>query len=60
MTPWRSENRDSACKNCKERYVGCHSACGRYKPTDYDFGRHKSEREYLDYLVETRRRFGKK
>ena len=32
----------------------------KYKPTNYDYGRHKAEMDYVHYLVETRRRFGKK
>lgn len=61
-TPWRNKDTKSPCKGCEKRYVGCHSdpECGKYKPKDYDFGKNKAERDYVHYLVETKRRFAKK
>lgn len=59
-SPWRNQESKSPCKDCQDRYVGCHGACERYKPTQYDYGRHKAEMDYVHYLVETRRRFGKR
>ena len=59
-TTWRNRDVKSPCKDCKDRYVGCHGDCERYKPKVYDFGKNKAERDYVHYLVETKRRFAKK
>lgn len=59
-SPWRNTESKSPCKDCGDRYVGCHGECARYKPKEYDFGNGADERDYVHYLVETKRRFGKK
>jgi hypothetical protein len=40
--------------------VGCHGECDKYVKKEYDFGANKADRDYVHYLVETKRRFAKK
>ena len=60
MSPWRNKESKSPCKDCEDRDVGCHANCERYQPKEYNFGEHHAEMDYVHYLVETKRRFGKK
>lgn len=59
-TPWRNKDTKSPCKGCDDRYVGCHGECDKYVKKEYDFGANKADRDYVHYLVETKRRFAKK
>lgn len=36
---------DKCCKDCKDRYIGCHSDCERYK--NFKLNREKVKRERI-------------
>lgn len=53
----------SPCKNCKERYLGCHSKCDSYISfrTKQDIENHKKWKENFLYTTgERRNKHGKK
>lgn len=44
------------CKNCPDRYLGCHSNCDKYKQFKKEIAERKRKnqkgREYFNYLID--------
>lgn len=44
-----------SCKDCKDRYVGCHSKCEKYAQFKQEIAERKRKqqegREYFNYLI---------
>ena len=44
------------CKNCPDRYLGCHSNCDNYKKFKEEIAERKRKqqrgREYFNYLID--------
>lgn len=46
---------DNCCYECKDRHIGCHSTCKKYKTWKAEFAKQKllrrsGERSYYDYF----------
>lgn len=44
---------NNSCKDCKDRYVGCHAKCDKYKPKTYEV----KKDVYWEYIHSKKRRW---